>query len=76
MKRRQFLHSSSTFLAGAGLAGGLPMGLFNSSKKISAADKVRIGAVGINGMGWSDLTSALKDPRAQCIALCDIDQGV
>jgi len=76
MKRRQFLQSSSTFLAGAGLAGVLPVELLNVNKKISAADKIRIGAVGIKGMGWSDLTSALKDPRAQCIALCDIDQSV
>ena len=76
MKRRQFLQSSSTFLAGAGLAGVLPADLFNLSKKASVADKIRLGVVGIKGMGWSDLTSALKDPRAQCIALCDVDQGV
>ena len=76
MKRRHFLQSSSTLLAGAGLAGMLPSEFLNIKKNISAADKIRIGVIGIKGMGWSNLTSALKDPRAQCIALCDVDQSV
>jgi predicted dehydrogenase len=76
MKRRHFLQSSSTFLAGAGIAGMVPSDFLTFKKNIAAADKIRIGAIGINGMGWSDLTSALKDPRAQCIALCDADQNV
>ena len=76
MKRRQFLQSSSTYLAGAGIAGMLPSGLISFNKSIAASDKIRFGAIGIKGMGWSDLTAVLKDPRAQCIALCDIDKNV
>ena len=76
MKRRQFLQSSSTYLAGAGLASMLPSDLLALKKRIASSDKIRIGAVGINGMGWSDLTNVLKDPRAQCIALCDVDKKV
>ena len=76
MKRRQFLQSSSTYLAGAGVASMLPSDLLAFKKRIAASDKIRIGAVGINGMGWSDLTNVLKDPRAQCIALCDVDKKV
>ena len=74
MKRREFIHSSSTYLAGLGIASILPYDL--SGNKVSAADKVRIGAIGINGMGWADLMSILKDPRAECVALCDIDKNV
>ncbi|SER45776.1 Gfo/Idh/MocA family protein [Pedobacter rhizosphaerae] len=74
MKRRKFIQSSSLLLASTGLASILPLNLFATNK--SKADKIRIAAIGINGMGWSDLTALLKDPRAQCIALCDVDQNV
>lgn len=76
MKRRDFLHNSSLFLAGAGVAGMLPGELPLMGRKIAAADKIRVGAIGIKGMGWSDLSSFLKDPRVQCVALCDIDKNV
>lgn len=76
MKRRKFLQSGSTFLAGAGLATMLPSDLFSIKKSIAASDKIRIGAIGINGMGWSDLSALLKDPRAQCVSLCDVDKNV
>ena len=76
MKRRQFLQSSSTYLAGAGMAAILPSDLFALKKNIAASDKINIAAVGINGMGWSDLSNIIKDPRANVVALCDIDQRV
>jgi hypothetical protein len=76
MKRRQFLQSTSTYLAGAGIASMLPADLFALKKNIANNDKIRIGAIGIKGMGWADLTNVLKDPRAQCVALCDIDKTV
>jgi predicted dehydrogenase len=76
MKRKQFLQSSSVFLTGAALAGSIPSGFFDTRKNVSAADRIRVGAIGIKGMGWSDLTSFLKDPRAQCVALCDVDKSV
>ena len=49
MKRRQFLQSSSTFLAGAGIAGMLPSEFLNLKKNIAAADKIRLGVIGIKG---------------------------
>ncbi|MEP7317605.1 MAG: Gfo/Idh/MocA family oxidoreductase [Panacibacter sp.] len=76
MKRRQFLQSSSTYLTGAGIAAMLPAELFAVKKNIAASDKVNIAAVGINGMGWSDLSAMIKDPRANFVALCDIDKNV
>ncbi|MGN6352446.1 MAG: Gfo/Idh/MocA family protein [Parafilimonas sp.] len=73
MKRRHFLQSSSMYLAGAAL---IPTTLSAATKKVSAADKIRVGAIGINGMGWADLTIMLKHPEAECIALCDVDKNV
>lgn len=75
MKRRKFIQSSSLFLASTGLASVLPLNLFGMGQQ-NRADKIRIGVIGINGMGWSNLTALLKDPRAQCVALCDVDQKV
>lgn len=74
MQRRKFIQSSSLLLAGTGLASVLPLNLFGVNQNKS--DKIRIAAIGIKGMGWSDLMALLKDPRAQCLALCDVDQNV
>lgn len=74
MKRRTFIHAGSLFLASTGLANLLPLNSFAMVQ--NRADRIRIGAIGINGMGWSNLTALLKDPRAQCVALCDVDQSV
>lgn len=76
MKRRKFLQTSSTYIAGAGIASILPSEWFSLQKNIAASDKIRIAAIGIKGMGWSDLSAMLKDPRAQCVALCDVDKNV
>ncbi|WP_153799128.1 Gfo/Idh/MocA family protein [Foetidibacter luteolus] len=75
MKRRDFLQSSSTLLAGAGLASFLPIDVL-AKKAISANDKINVAAIGIKGMGWADLTALLKLPEVQCIALCDVDKNV
>ncbi len=75
MKRREFVQTSSKFLAGAGLVSALPFSEF-SKKIISPNDKINIAAIGINGMGWADLTAMLKTPQAQCVALCDVDKNV
>lgn len=42
----------------------------------SANDRIRIGLIGANGMGFTDLNALLKIPETECIALCDIDQNV
>ena len=72
MKRRHFIQSTSAYIAGAAL---LPKTL-SATKSIAPGDKINIAAIGINGMGWSDLQSMIKNPQAQCIALCDVDKNV
>jgi predicted dehydrogenase len=59
-------------VAGAGLVGALPSAL----RAVAPSDKINVAAIGINGMGWSDLTAILKNPYAQCVALCDVDKNV
>lgn len=41
-----------------------------------ASDTIRIGAIGIKGMGWANTMSMLKIPGVQLTALCDVDQTV
>lgn len=40
------------------------------------SDQLNIGAIGINGMGWSNVKAALKIPGINLIAVCDIDSNV
>lgn len=70
--RRKFIRSASTLVAGAGLAASLPSTL----RAMAPSDRINVAAIGINGMGWSDLTAMLKNPVAQCVALCDVDRNV
>jgi predicted dehydrogenase len=72
MKRRQFLQNSSMFAAGSFI---IPASL-HAAKRIAANDKINIGAIGINGMGWSDTKAMLKNPEAQLVAICDVDKSV
>lgn len=76
--RRLFIRNASLAAAGYSLAAGLPLeALAELRKKISPNDKLRVGAIGINGMGWSDLNSLLRNnPDTVCTALCDVDQNV
>lgn len=46
------------------------MAYYNLSKKI------RVGAIGLKGMGWSNLQAILKVPDVTCVAICDIDDRV
>lgn len=46
------------------------------TEKNPPSDTLRFGAIGINGMGWSNTRAAIKMPNAQLVALCDIDQSV
>lgn len=72
MKRRNFIQSTSVFLAGTTLSSVAPLNLFANN----LANKIRFAVIGVNGMGWSNLNALLKDERAECVALCDVDQNV
>lgn len=75
--RRNFIRSASTLVAGAGLVSALPASLQAFPlRSVAASDRLNIATIGINGMGWADLTAMLKNPAAQCVALCDVDQNV
>ncbi|HSF45072.1 MAG TPA: Gfo/Idh/MocA family oxidoreductase [Chitinophagaceae bacterium] len=76
--RRYFIKNSSLLAAGAGLFTALPEeSLAFVRKRISPNDKIGIGAIGINGMGWANLSTMLKsNPDTECVAICDVDNNV
>ncbi|MCX6238812.1 MAG: Gfo/Idh/MocA family oxidoreductase [Bacteroidia bacterium] len=70
--RREFLKSSGTTAAGISLVSSFS----GTMAACSASDKVNVGLVGCNGMGFADLKAFLENPQVECIALCDIDEEV
>ncbi|TYP90957.1 putative dehydrogenase [Sphingobacterium allocomposti] len=68
MKRKDFIRSVAT-LAATGL-------LYDAKALPLSNSKLKIGLIGVNGMGWSNLNSILKLPHVECTALCDVDERV
>lgn len=75
--RKRFLQQASMLTAGSMLASSLSNDVFAIFKnRIAPSDQLNIGAIGINGMGWTDVLSILKIPGVNLVALCDIDNNV
>jgi len=75
--RRDFLHKSAIIAGGSLLASTLNNQAFAIFKnRIAPSDQLNIGAIGINGMGWADVTAALKVPGVNLVAICDVDKNV
>ncbi len=75
--RRSFLQKGSALVSGSLLLSALDNNAFAILKnKIAASDQINIGAIGINGMGWSNVVAALKVPGVNLVAVCDVDKNV
>jgi predicted dehydrogenase len=73
MKRRNFIKGSGAAFAGTVLAHS---GVMSAAASCMFADKLNIGVIGCNGMGWSDTHSLLKMSDVDLIGICDVDQNV
>ncbi|WP_276374505.1 Gfo/Idh/MocA family oxidoreductase [Chryseolinea sp. H1M3-3] len=73
MKRRNFIKGT-----GAALAGGMFLGseIIATPGIVSANDKLNIGVIGCNGMGWSNTNSFLKMKDVDLLGICDVDSNV
>ncbi|MXV49438.1 Gfo/Idh/MocA family oxidoreductase [Pedobacter sp. HMF7647] len=77
LNRRKFLANGSIYLAGLGLSSVFPLEALASLRKtVSPNDRINVGLIGCNGMGFSDLTSILKNSEVSVVALCDVDERV
>ena len=75
--RKKFLLQSSALLSGGLLASAVDnqvFAIFNN--RIMPSDQLNVGVIGVNGMGWSDASSAIKIPGVNLVAICDIDKSV
>jgi predicted dehydrogenase len=71
--RRAFIKTASAVAAGS----MIPFETFSIGRSgVSANAKIRVGLVGANSQGWSDLTSMLLNGDVECAALCDVDKNV
>ncbi|CAM3529922.1 Gfo/Idh/MocA family protein [Sphingobacterium prati] len=68
MKRKDFIRNTGILTAATLFA--------NSNAFGFQTQTVRVGLIGVNGMGWSNLNAILKVPGVQCTALCDVDENV
>lgn len=75
--RRKFLQQSAMITGGSLLFSSFSNKSFASFKNsIGANDRMNIGVIGINGMGWSDFKAAIKVPGVELVGLCDTDKNV
>jgi len=71
--RREFVKNTALTTAAIGIVPTLSGTLATGC---APSDRINVGLIGCNGMGFSDLNSFLKNPQVECLALCDIDQNV
>ncbi|MFM8363097.1 MAG: Gfo/Idh/MocA family protein [Haliscomenobacter sp.] len=75
--RRKFIRNSVLAAAGLGLPAVLNASQFESLvRSIGPNDQINFGLIGAKGMGWSNMSSHLKMPQVNCIAIADIDESV
>ena len=76
MHRRDFIARSSAALAGLMVPDILKAESPVPAKKNESDGRIRVGLIGCRSMGWGDYAEFFKFPEADCVALCDIDEGV
>lgn len=79
--RRRFLQNTGKLATAAGIVSipavqalAEPFGI--EKKQVGAADKIRVGLIGCNNMGWANLKEHVALPEVEAIALCDVDDTV
>ncbi len=70
--RRDFIKNTAITAAGIGVASSI----VGAVPGCAPSDKINVGLIGCNGMGFSNLTAFLENPEVECLALCDIDDSV
>lgn len=68
MKRKDFIRNAGILTAATLFADTHVFGF--------QSELIRVGLIGVNGMGWSNLNAILKVPGVQCTALCDVDENI
>ncbi len=72
--RRSFLQQ--TLLVGSGLLGWPSLEALARKPWAPPSNRLYVGVIGCNGMGWANLRAHLGIPEVEALALCDIDARV
>ncbi len=67
--RRAFLGTA------AAASAGLVAGCATAPRRIGANGKINHACIGVGGMGFNDLKNFQSHPRAQIVAICDVDKN-
>jgi predicted dehydrogenase len=70
--RRKFLKNTAIATTGIGLVPAFSGAIAGCAP----SDRINVGLIGCNGMGFADLSEFLKHPEVECLALCDVDESV
>ncbi|MEO6036997.1 MAG: Gfo/Idh/MocA family oxidoreductase, partial [Saprospiraceae bacterium] len=71
--RRNFVKTASIVALGA----SLPLeAIATLRRSISPNDKIQVGLIGANNMGFSDLKSFLLNSEVDCVAIAEVDENV
>ena len=73
MKRRQFLAATTATIGMTGLVG--PVRAARAADR-ARNDRLQVGVIGCNGMGWTNIESLLKVEGVDLVAICDVDRSV
>ncbi len=75
--RRKFLRNSAMVAGGSLLGSSVTNSAFAFFKNRTApSDQLNIAAIGVNGMGWSDVSAILKVPGVNLVGMADVDRNV
>ena len=75
--RRQFIKKGSLYAAGLGSTFMFPTELLGMVRRtVSPNDKIQVGLIGCNGMGFANLNTILQNSEVDVVALCDVDENV
>ncbi|GHU09634.1 NADH-dependent dehydrogenase [Alphaproteobacteria bacterium] len=73
MNRRDFLQKSALTAAGFSvtpLLGGAYQSIYG---KTAPSNKIKVALIGCRSQGFDNLSTFLKYPEVECVALCDVD---
>ena len=75
--RRSFLKTGSLGLSATAAGLLVPTSLWAKPRGILGANNsLRLGLIGCNGMGFSNLSAFMQQPDVEVVALCDVDPSV
>ncbi len=75
INRRGFLKGTAAFTVTAGTWQGCTSLQLPEPRIIGANEKIHHACIGVGGMGFHDFQNFLSHPRAEIVAICDVDEN-